>query len=108
LALAAYMRRDEATAGQFASRAVAARLPMGLVMRIVVCKRQGNQACVIEASQQLRRDFPGFAGDLGEAFFRHAFADEIRTALVSDAARRCANPRLTPLARASLGLMQSA
>jgi hypothetical protein len=84
LALAAYMRGDEATAGQFASRAVAARLPMGLVMRIVVCKRQGNQACVIEASQQLRRDFPGFAGDLGEAFFRHAFADEIRTALVSD------------------------
>ncbi len=84
LALAAYMHGDEAAAERFASRAVGARLPMGLVMRIVMCEREMKAVCVNEASQQLRRDYPGFAADIRTALFRYALADEIRTALLSD------------------------
>jgi len=84
LALAAYMRGDEETAERFASRAVAARQPMGLVMRIVICQTQKRQVCVGEASQQLRRDYPGFAADLPTALFRHALADDIQAKLLSD------------------------
>ena len=84
LALAAYMRGDEETADRFASRGVAARQPMGLVMRIVVCERQKRQACVLEASQQLRQDYPGFAADVPTALFRHALADDIQAKLLTD------------------------
>ena len=34
---------------------------MGLVMRIVACEREKRQNCVLEASHQLRQDYPGFA-----------------------------------------------
>jgi hypothetical protein len=84
LALAAYMRGDEATAERFASRAVAAQQPMGLVMQIVVCERQNRQACVIEASRQLHQDYPGFAADVPAALFRYALADDIRVKLLVD------------------------
>ncbi len=84
LALAAYMRGDETTAERFARRAAAARYSMGLVMRIVVCGREKNEACVLEASQQLRRDYPGFAADVPTAFFRHALADDIKSRLLAD------------------------
>jgi predicted Zn-dependent protease len=84
LALAAYMRGDEETAERFASRGVAARQPMGLIMQIVVCERQKRQACALEASQQLRRDYPSFAADVPTALFRYALADDIRGKLLVD------------------------
>lgn len=84
LALAAHMRGDEETAERFASRATAARQPMGLVVRIAVCETEKNQACVVEASEQLRRDFPGFAADVPLGLFRHALADDIRAKLLAD------------------------
>ena len=85
LALAAYMRGDEEAAERFASRAVRPReQPMGLVMRIVVCERQKRQACALEASQQLRQDYPGFAADVPTALFRHALADDIQAKLLTD------------------------
>jgi hypothetical protein len=84
LALAAYMRGDEETAERFASRAVAARQPMGLLMQIVVCERQKRQACVLETSRRLRQDYPGFAADVPTALFRHALTDDIRAKLLAD------------------------
>jgi tetratricopeptide (TPR) repeat protein len=84
LALAAHMRGDEETAERFASRPTAARQPMGLVVRIAVCETEKNQVCVLEASQQLLRDYPGFAADLPTALFRHALADDIRAKLLAD------------------------
>jgi hypothetical protein len=84
LALAAHMRGDEETAERFASRPTAPRQPMGLVVRIAVCETEKNQVCVVEASQQLRRDYPGFAADVPTALFRHALADDIRAKLLAD------------------------
>jgi hypothetical protein len=84
LALAAYMRGDEVEAERFASRPVVARLPMGLLVRIAVCETENKQACVLDASQQLRRDYPGFAADVPTALLRHAFADDIRAKLLTD------------------------
>ncbi len=84
LALAAYMRGDEETAERFARRATAARQPMGLVVRIAVCETEKNQVCVLEASQQLRQDYPGFAANVPAALFRHALADDIRAKLLAD------------------------
>ena len=84
LALAAYMRGDEEAAERFASRAVAAQQPMGLIMRIVVCERRKRPACALEASQQLRQDYPGFAADVPTALFRHALADDIQAKLLTD------------------------
>ena len=84
LALAAYMRGDEESAERFANRAEAGQPTMGLVMRIVVCEAEKNQACVFETSQQLRQDYPGFAADVPTALFRHALADNIRARLLVD------------------------
>ena len=84
LALAAHMRGDEETAERFADQAAAARQPIGLVVRIAACETDKNQACVFEASQQLRQDFPGFAADVPLALFRHALADDIRAKLLAD------------------------
>jgi hypothetical protein len=83
-ALAAYMRDDETTAERLASRASIARHSIGLVMRIVICARQMDQTCVSQASQQLRRDYPGFAADVPTALSRHALADGIKAKLIAD------------------------
>ena len=84
LAFAAYLRDDEATAGRFARLATAARYPIGLVVRTIVCGRQKDQGCVEEASQRLRRDYPGFAANVPAAFDRLALADDIKTRLLAD------------------------
>lgn len=84
LALGAYMRGDEATAERFALRPEAGRFSMGLVMRIVICAKERKQTCAVEASQQLRRNYPGFAADVPTALFRNALADDIRATLLSD------------------------
>ncbi len=84
LAFAAYLRGDEAQMERFARLAAAARYPTGLVLRIVVCGREKDQACVQGASQQLRRDYPGFAADVAAGFDRLAFADDIKARLLSD------------------------
>ena len=47
--------------------------------------RKGKErGCVLEASQQLRRDYPGFAANVPTAFFRHALADDIKSRLLAD------------------------
>jgi hypothetical protein len=84
LAFAAYLRGDEAQMERFARLAAAARYPTGLILRIIVCGREKDQACVQGASQQLRRDYPGFAADAAAGFDRLAFADDIKARLLSD------------------------
>jgi tetratricopeptide (TPR) repeat protein len=84
MALAAYMRDDETTAERFASRTVAARLPIGLAIRIAVCQREANQACVLAASKQLRETYPDFAAAVPTGLARHALADDIRAKLLAD------------------------
>jgi tetratricopeptide (TPR) repeat protein len=84
LALAAHMRGDEETAERFAGQAAAARQPMGFVVRIAACETENNQVCVLEASQQLHQNYPGFAADVRTALFRHALADDIRAKLLAD------------------------
>ncbi len=84
LAFAAYLRGDEATAGRFARLAASARYPTGLVLRIAVCAKEKNQGCVQGASQQLRRDYPGFAADVATGFDRLALTDDIKAKLLSD------------------------
>jgi hypothetical protein len=84
LALAAYMRGDEAAAERFASRAATAQYSLGLVMRIVLCGKKKERACAFDASQQLRRDYPGFAADVPTALLRHALADDTRAKLLTD------------------------
>ena len=84
LAFAAYLRGDEATAGRFARLATAARYPIGLVVRAIVCGREKDRGCVQEASQRLRRDYPGFAAYVPAAFDRLALTDDIKARLLSD------------------------
>lgn len=84
LALAAYMRGDAETAERFASRATAARRPLGLVVWIAACETEMSQDCVLQATRQLRRDYPEIAADVPTALFRHGLADDIRAKLLSD------------------------
>ena len=55
-------------------------------MRIVACGRKKDADCVAEASEVLRRDFPGFAADVAAAFDRYQFTDAIKSRLMADLA----------------------
>ena len=82
--LAAYMRGEDA---EFAERAARSSLnpgSIGLVMRIIACQRRQDAECVVDASQTLRRDFPGFAADVPGAFDRYRFTDAIKSRLLAD------------------------
>ena len=83
MALAAYMRDDEMTAERFASRTVAARLPIGLAIRIAVCQREANQACCSRL-QTVTRDLSGLPAAVPTGLARHALADDIRAKLLAD------------------------
>jgi adenylate cyclase len=83
LALSAYMRDDFDAARRLVRRGQDHNV-IGLLMRALVCQRDGESDCAHAAQLQLREQFPAFAADIPASLDRYALSDSIRQKVLKD------------------------
>lgn len=80
----AYMRGDFAEAERRAARRALARFPLGIVAKMLIAARSGNQEQVARWSTQLKKNYPLFADNLDRALTVHGMHESICARILED------------------------
>jgi hypothetical protein len=82
--LNSYLNDDENQAGRHARRSSSMRTPLGLIARIIIAHRAGQDETKEKWRSHLVSQFPRFAADVPAALDRFAMAEPIKNRLLAD------------------------
>jgi len=82
--LNSYLNGDENQARRHARRSSSMRTPLGLIARIIVSHRAGQDETVEKWKSHLMSEYPRFAADIPGALDRFAMAESIKNRLLAD------------------------
>jgi tetratricopeptide (TPR) repeat protein len=84
----AYMREDFVAAERRAARRTLVRFPLGLVAKMLIATRNGNQEQLARWSARLKETYPLFANDLERALTVQGMHETIRGRILEDLRQR--------------------
>jgi TolB-like protein len=82
--LNAYLNDDDVQARRHAMRTASTRTPLGLIARIIVAHRAGQDETTAKWKSHLITEYPRFAADIPGALERFAMAEPIQKRLLAD------------------------